>query len=280
MIKLGAPLFQDYVSPEEWVSLLKENGYGAAYAPISYERISQAGSYRRAASDAGIIISEVGSWSNPLSADEEERTEALSRCKNNLALAEELGARCCVNIAGSRGEKWDGPHPANLADETFDMVVDTVREIIDAVEPKETSYALEPMPWIFPHTADSYRDLLEAVDREAFAVHLDPVNVVSSPSKFYYNGELIGEWFQKLGDWVISCHAKDIVLRERLTVHLDEVVPGEGGLDYPRYLVEIDELDGDTPLMVEHLESEEDYERAVSHIRSVAEGEGVNISSA
>jgi hypothetical protein len=31
-----------------------------------------------------------------------------------LALADEIGSLCCVNISGSRGSQWDGPHPDNL----------------------------------------------------------------------------------------------------------------------------------------------------------------------
>jgi len=44
--------------------------------------------------------------SNPLSSDEQTRRTAIARCQAMLALADAIGARCCVNIAGSRGEKW------------------------------------------------------------------------------------------------------------------------------------------------------------------------------
>ncbi|CAM4444877.1 sugar phosphate isomerase/epimerase [Paenibacillus tarimensis] len=47
------------------------------------------------------MISEVGAWSNPISPDEGARRKALDFCKQQLALAEEIGARCCVNIAGA-----------------------------------------------------------------------------------------------------------------------------------------------------------------------------------
>ena len=71
-------------------------------------------------------------------------------------MADEIGARCCVNIAGSRGAKWDGPHPADLTPETFDLIVQSVREIIDAVKPTRAFYTLETMPWMYPDSADSY----------------------------------------------------------------------------------------------------------------------------
>ena len=127
------------------------------------------------------MIAEVGVWNNPLSADEAERRRAIELCQQKLALAEAIGARCCVNISGSRGEVWDGPHPDNYSSDTFDLVVETTRRIIDAVKPARTYFTLETMPWMIPDSVDSYLELLHAIDRPRFAVHLDPVNLINTP---------------------------------------------------------------------------------------------------
>jgi sugar phosphate isomerase/epimerase len=154
--------------------------------------------------------------------------------------------------------------------ETFDMVVASVQDIIDAVQPRRTTYVLEPMPWMFPDTADSYLALLDAVDREAFAVHIDMVNVINSPQAYFNNAALIREWFAKLGPYIRSCHAKDSLLSTKLTTHLDEMRPGLGQLDYRTLLLEVDKLDPDTPLMIEHLQTEAAYRLAADYIRTVA----------
>ena len=60
-------------------------------------------------------------------------------------------------------------------------------------------------------------------------------------------------------------------------MHLDEVRPGLGGLDFGAFVTALDKLGPDTPLMVEHLQTAEDYDLAVAHIRSVAAGAGVAI---
>jgi sugar phosphate isomerase/epimerase len=187
-----------------------------------------------------------------------------------LDLADRIGARCCVNIAGSRGEQWDGPAPTNLDADTFDLIVQTVRGIIDAARPVRTYYTLETMPWVPPDSADSYLRLVQAIDRPRFAVHLDPVNLINSPQRYYRTGELIGECFAKLGTHIRSCHAKDIRLSGKLTVHLDECRPGLGGLDYATYLRELSRLAPDTPLMLEHLSGGEEYAQAAEHIRGLA----------
>ena len=65
--------------------------------------------YVRAAREADIVIAEVGAWSNPISPDEGTRQQAIRHCQEQLALADRVGARCCVNIAGSRSPDWAGP---------------------------------------------------------------------------------------------------------------------------------------------------------------------------
>lgn len=275
-MRLGGPIFVKDITPDRWVAALKQAGYGAAYCPVSVDVDAPTfKAYVETAEKADIVIAEVGAWSNPLSPDEATRKAAIDQCKANLALADEVGARCCVNISGSRDEVWDGPHPDNLTQATFAMIVDVVRDIIDAVKPRRTYYTLEPMPWMWPDSADSYLDLIQAIDRPQFGVHVDMVNVVNSPQRYFENAALIREWFGKLGPHVRSCHAKDTVLSTTLTTHLDEVRPGLGYLDYRVLLTEIDQLDPDTPLMIEHLKTEEEYRLSAEYIRSIAEEVGV-----
>lgn len=280
-MRLGGPIFGDVSDPGRWADAVRRHGYGAATCPVD-ERADDAlvQAYAEAARRADIVIAEVGAWSNPISPVDAVRRAAIALCENRLALAEHIGARCCVNIAGSRGEQWDGPHPDNLSEDTFDRIVETVRAIIDAVRPTRTCYALETMPWVFPDDPDGYLRLIQAIDRpNQFAVHLDPVNMISSPRRFYGNADFLRECFAKLGPHIRTCHAKDIALSGRLTVHLDEVRPGLGGLDYVTFLRELDRLDPDTPLILEHLKTEEEYALAADHIRRTAAAAGVMIKS-
>lgn len=257
---------------------MKNAGYSAAYCPVGFDSGKEViDEYADAAERAGIIIAEVGAWSNPLSRDETERVKAKKHCKEALLLADRIGANCCVNIAGSRGKKWDGPCKDDLTAETFEMIVELVREIIDEVKPVRTFYTLEPMPWMYPYSADSYLKLIKAIDRESFAVHFDPVNIITSPLCYFSNGLLIKDFVDKLGSYIRSCHAKDIFLRERLTVHLDEVRPGLGGLDFLTYIKEINRINSEIPLMIEHLQSEKEYRLAAEYIRSIEKKSGLQI---
>jgi len=276
-MRLGAPIYTKYRTPGEWAVAVRDKGYGAALCPVGADAdISEIRAYEKIAKENDIVIAEVGVWNNPLHPDLGEKKKALAHCCAQLLLADEIGARCCVNIAGSKNpERWDGPHPDNFTPETFDEIVSTARYIIDTVKPKRTYYTLEPMAWAVPDTAESYLNLIRAIDRERFAVHLDIVNVIRTPREHYGNAGLIREWFRLLGPHIRSCHAKDTVMEARFTSHTGEAAPGKGALDYGTLLREIEGLDPDMPLLIEHLEHEEEYDDAARYIRSVAAREGV-----
>jgi len=275
-MRLGGNLFESYNSPDSWVAALKRLNYSAAYCPQIPAGFSIA-DFAQAARDANILIAEVGVWNNPLSSDPAERAQAILRCEEKLQLAEEIGAACCVNISGSRGAQWDGPHPANLTPETFEMIVATVREIIDAVQPRRTFYTLETMPWMYPNSTESYVQLIRAIDRPAFAVHFDPVNLLNSLDRYYANAALVQEFVSALGAHIKSVHVKDVTLRSRLTLHLDEVRPGLGEFDHRALLKALAPLGADLPLMLEHMSDPSDYAAGAEFLRQAAAAAGVSL---
>ncbi|MFB6139273.1 MAG: sugar phosphate isomerase/epimerase family protein [Halosimplex sp.] len=278
-MRLGGPVFADYDDPDEWITAVRDRGYAAAYCPVGPDADTETvRAYREAAADADVTIAEVGAWGhNPVSPDADERAAAVDACSSHLELADAVGANCCVNVAGSRGDSWAGPHPDNFDDETFDLVVETVREIVDDADPDEAAYALEAMPWMVPDSVESYRRLLEAVERAAFAVHFDPVNLVASPRRHADTAGLIEAFVDEFGDRIRSVHLKDVALGSDPLVHLSEVPPGEGDLDYPALLRALDGLDDDLPVMLEHLDGPDAYDRAADHVRSVADEVGVSV---
>lgn len=277
-VRLGGPVFEKYNSPEEWVTALKKLGYRAAYCPVAPgANAALIKAYQTAAAKNDIVIAEVGAWSNPIDPDQGKAGKAIQKCIDSLALADEIGASCCVNVSGSRNPKhWAGPYKDNLTDATFDLIVETTRKIIDAVKPTHTYFTLECMPWAYPDSADSYLKLIKAIDRKQFGVHLDPMNLITSPQIYYRNGEMIRDCFRKLGAQIRSCHAKDITLREDNAVpQFDEIIAGKGNLDYSVFLSELAKLK-DVPLMMEHLKTADEYTQAATYIRSV--GKDMNIT--
>jgi sugar phosphate isomerase/epimerase len=279
-VRLGGPVLLKSDDPVQLAREHRRLGYSAAYCPeansTDTERVR---AIRDAFGAEGVVIAEVGAWKNMLDPDGATRKSNVDYVTERLALADAVAARCCVDIAGSYNPKiWYGMNPKNLSREFFDATVENCRGVIDAVKPARTRFAIEMMPWSLPDGPDSYLELIKAVDRRAFGVHLDVCNVINSPTRFYNNKAVIEECFRKLGRWVVSCHAKDLAWVPEYNVHFAEVVPGRGEIDYATYLRQLSQLPVDAPLMLEHLTSAEEYQEGQAYIRRVAAKEGISLA--
>jgi sugar phosphate isomerase/epimerase len=276
-LRLGGPSFSKAVDPEELALAHRKLGYRAAFCPkVKLDETDRIRALQQAFAKHDVVIAEVGRWCNLLDADPEKRQKNLQNVTEGLALAEAIGALCCVDIAGSFSTThWYGPHPDNLTPKFFDAVVENARKIIDAVKPKRAKFTYEAMGWAMPDSPECYLNMIKAVDRPAFGVHLDPCNMVNSPEKFYRNRDLLNECFDKLGRWIVSCHAKDLAWQVETNVHFWEVAPGQGALDYATYLRRLAALPQNPPLMIEHLQKPEDYAGAAAHIVAVGKQEGL-----
>ena len=102
--------------------------------------------------------------------------------------------------------------------------------------------------------------------------------MVNSPVRMYNNAALIQECFAKLGPKIVSCHAKDVSWVPASQVHLMEVIPGRGVIDYKTYLREISKLQVDAPLMREQLNAAEEYDEGRQYIQKVARQIGLSFS--
>ena len=147
-MRFGGLIFEEWNTPEEWAAAAKRAGYSGVYFPVDYSApLSLIDGYKSAADAADLVVCEIGVWKNTLAPDTAERESAIDYAVHQLELADYIGANCCVNIAGSYSHVWDGPHPDNFTRRAFDDIVKTTQKIIEAVNPKKTCYALEPMPW-------------------------------------------------------------------------------------------------------------------------------------
>ena len=279
-IRLGGPIFLKSDDPKEQAKEHRRLGYSAAYCPsVELADTDRIRAIRDAFAAENVVISEVGAWKNMLDPDAAKRSENQKYVSERMALAEAVGARCCVDIAGSYNAKvWYGPDPKNLSREFFDATVENCRKVIDSVKPSRTKLTIEMMGWSIPDGPDAYLKLISAVDRKAFAVHLDVCNVINSPQRFYQNSEVIKECFAKLGKWIVSCHAKDLEWVTELNVHFLEVIPGRGSIDYATYLSQLAQCPVEAPLMLEHLKTAPEYEEGKQYILRTGRASGVTFA--
>jgi sugar phosphate isomerase/epimerase len=268
----GLPVGPD--DPEAFARAHRAFGYRAAYCPpVAPDDAPRLAAIERAFAEADVVIAEIGIWRNLIAVEPATRAANLAHACDCLAIADAVGAGCAVSYIGSFEPETDyAPHPRNMGPDCFEATVETVRAIIDRVRPRRARFALEMMQYSLPDSVESYLDLIRAIDRPAFAAHVDPVNLVMTPRVYFDTGALIRDIFDRLGPHIVSCHAKDILLHHRAALHFDEVMIGDGVLDYRTYLAEV--ARAGVPLMLEHLEGAE-YAKARDRLVAVGREVGV-----
>jgi len=257
-MRLGGPAFDTADDPKALVEYHQKNGFSAAYMKRIDDKVKRA-EIVAAYNEANIMPAEIGAYGiNILETDASLRQKNFAEICERLAYADETGIRCCVMHGGSyETGGWGKPNPDNFSERAFDDTVKAVQTIVDTVQPTRTKLVMETEKYVFPDDPDIYLRLIEAIDRTGFGVHLDPINIVSSPKLLYANGAFVKQCFDKLGSHIVSCHSKDVTTIDHYPYHITETYSGDGVLDYRVYLTELAKLAPDTPLMIEHLNAEQ-----------------------
>ena len=254
-MRLGGPIFKKVDNFEEEVALHRKLGFGAAYCKY-IEDPSYRAEYKQAFAEADIVLAEFGAYCiNILDTDAALRQKNIDEICRRLEYADGMGARCCVIHGGSvETGGWGDANPLNMSEKSFAETVTIVQGILDRVKPQTAKLVMETESYLLPDSPEIYARLIEAIDRPGFAVHLDPVNIIASPRRFYGNAQFIKRCFAVLGPWIVSCHAKDLNMPPKhATVQIDETYIGDGVLDYDTYLKEIAKLNPAPTMMIEHL---------------------------
>lgn len=259
-------------TPEEWAQILADRGFRAASFPVDYRApVSLIDAYVRAAKERDIMIAEVGIWNSPNHPDPDRAAQARRVCEEQFRLADYIRAECCVNVSGAAGPVWYGCYAKNYSEDVYKRNVEFIQELCDRVRPVYTCYTLENMQWMVPDSPEQYRKLLKDVDREHFAVHMDAVNLIRDPYTYTHKRELINRAFDLLGPWIRSCHLKDCILEDGVSVMIREVLPGEGSMGpdgaWQTLFERTEALGRDVPVLLEHLNGLEEYERALAACR-------------
>ncbi|MCR5790448.1 MAG: sugar phosphate isomerase/epimerase [Lachnospiraceae bacterium] len=274
-IGISSPLKHE--SPAEWAEKMTALGCRSVVFPVDHTAgDSEIADYADQAKKHDLVIAEVGIWRNVFATDRAEREEARKRAVLQFRMADEIGADCVVNVAGtSGGPIWDGGYRENYSEESWNAIVLYIQELIDEVKPKHTTYSIEAMPWMYPTGPDEYLKMMREVDREAFSCHLDVINMINCPERYFFSEAFLEETFEKLGAYVRSCHLKDIRLRDELTFQLEEVACGQGTFNIGKYMSLAHRADPDMPMIIEHLTTDEEYEQSLAYVKKIMAENGL-----
>lgn len=267
-MRIGTNFTPPHDSPDQWAEILVDCGFRATAFPVDYRApVNLIDAYVKAAQEHDIRIAEVGVWDSPHFPDPDRAKAAQTRCLEQFRLAEYVHADCCVNVSGAAGEKWFYCYRENFDQALYQKNVDFVQRLCDTVNPQHTVYALEPMQWMVPWSPQQYLQFLRDVDRKGCGVHMDVFNFVRDPYTYTHQEELMEEAFSLLGESIASSHIKDITMSEGTTVVIQETLLGTGEGKLECYLNHLSQLPADMPVLLEHLNSLEEYKAAMAFLR-------------
>lgn len=266
---LGLSSSLKHSSPKEWAETHKALGLKSVVFPVDCnagENLIEA--YKEEAEKHGLLIAEVGIWRNTLAADMAEREKWIDYAIRQLKMADKIGASCCVNVVGTPyGPRWDGGYRQNFSQELWQLAVKMIQRIIDEAKPVRTKFSIESMPWMIPSSPDEYLRLIKDVNRKEFGAHLDVVNMITSPERYFFNDKFLEECFSKLKSKICSCHLKDIRLKEEYTFQLEECACGQGTLDLELFAKLATAENAQMPMIIEHLSTDEEYLVSLKYVQ-------------
>src|SRR5205085_11853702 len=159
---------------------------------------------------------------NLITGDEYLRREAVHTLQAALRLAGWLGARGIDTGPGSynpAGVWW--PHPANWTEESRRQLVRSLKECASAAEDAGVLLCLEGHQMVTLESAVVTRDILAEVNSRWVRSDYDSANWVTRET-VYDSSRAINHDFDVLGDFIASCHAKDVWLENKFALHLQD----------------------------------------------------------
>jgi sugar phosphate isomerase/epimerase len=213
---------------------------------------------RQLFADEGVrLFQATGYWQNLVTPDENARKEAVRTLQAALRLAGWLGARGIDTGPGSMNA--DGPwfpHPYNWTAEARRQLVKSLKEAAPAAEDAGVILSVEGHQLVTLESAAVAAAILDEVDSPWVKSDYDSANWITRETVFH-TAEAINRDFDVLGRHIVSCHAKDIWIENRLALHLQDGCPGKGLVDFRALFRRMEALSPDYPVIVEGAASEE-----------------------
>jgi sugar phosphate isomerase/epimerase len=197
------------------------------------------------------LFQTTGYWQNLITPDETARAEAVRTLRAALRLAGWLGARGIDTGPGSMNPlgPWF-PHPDNWTPSARRQLVKSLKEAASAAEDAGVYLSLESHQLVTLKTPEITKAVLDEVDSPWVRCDYDSANWITLDTVFDTPAALSSH-FDILGDHIVSCHAKDIWIENKLTLHLQDGCPGQGLMDFKTLFRRMEALNPDYPVIAE-----------------------------
>jgi sugar phosphate isomerase/epimerase len=272
-------------SPDQMIKRVRDNGYtsvkgarhpgGNVGEPWHSMTMSEREEIVAACNKYDVTIYEVGGYTNLVHPDPATLRKNLAALAHCIEVAESVNCPMVGTIAGSRDPRnFFNVHPDNWTVETWNVLVNSVRQVLRDTSGMKAGIGMEAQVTTIIDSPEAHKRLIDDVGDPRCVVNLDPVNMISLKN-YYHTTELLNACFDLLGEHIMGCHSKDTYIwPDQQTVHVQEVCPGKGVLDFETYLVRMSRLKFPRSLEPEHIEDDE-YPEAKAYIEQIAKKVGV-----
>ncbi len=220
--------------------------------------VAQTRRLREMLADEGVrLFQATGYWQNLVTPDERRRGEAVRTLQAALALAGQMGARGIDTGPGSMNP--DGPwfpHPDNWTAACRRQLVKSLRECAPAAADAGVFLSLEGHQLVTLESAAVTKAILDEVASPWVRSDYDSANWITRET-VYDTTTALNRDFDLLGPHIVSCHAKDVWIENRLCLHLQDGCPGRGTIDFRTLFRRMEALSPDYPVIVEGAATEE-----------------------
>jgi sugar phosphate isomerase/epimerase len=220
--------------------------------------LAAVGKLKAALDEAGLAVAQANGWYEVLvNPDEGLRAEGIRGVQALCRIGRILDAPSVYVRPGSLNPHgaWY-PHPGNFTAEVFDRLVDSLKKACRAAQEEGELLGLEGHVLSMLDTPRRVRDVLDAVGSPMLKFNIDAVNFFGTVHDVYEPRRVLNELVDLLGKDTIAGHMKDCALRDELVIHVDEVVIGEGNMDYDYLLPRMEQVCPDVYCIIEHLPDE------------------------
>jgi sugar phosphate isomerase/epimerase len=231
-------------------------GLGLHYHGDPLEQpLAEAQATKQILDDHGIAIAQFwGKYPRIIDPDENIRQEGVRICRNIVQRAAELGAFTASLRPTSMhpASEW-APHPLNYAPETEDRLVRSLSEVAETCEEYQITVTLEVYTTTTLRSPEKIREIIERTGSDWILVNCDMPNLVPDLLSAFNNTALINHIFDVLEPYILTAHLKDFQVEPGHMIHMNEVLPGTGILDWDTFFRRFEALRPDGYMLIEHL---------------------------
>lgn len=209
--------------------------------------------------------------------DPEVRRIVGGKITATARIAADLSARTFLIRPGSLNPagSWT-PYRDNHKAEAWDRLIETLLTITPALEELGVTAVMETHLVSILKDPEIGRRMVETVGSDSLRLVMDYVNHFETLTQVYSSRQRLDHIFLETGSLSPVMHIKDIEIGNKLVVHLDETVPGNGELDLGHCFQCFEKCFPDEYGLIEHLKPERIPE-AARNTREIALRAGVRI---